>query len=93
MPGMWNSTDRLVDTSYTLSNEIYGMQLLPFGNSSVPLGPIIKIPIGARLDVCGCGFDERTVKVRCADAYYFVFLQDLELHGKSLAVSGYAAAG
>ena len=90
---MWTSTDTLVDTSYTLSNEIYGMQLLPFGNSSVPLGPIIKIPIGARLDVCGSGFDERTVKVRYADAYYFVFLQDLEIQGKSLARSGYAKAG
>ena len=89
---MWNSTDTLVDTSYTLSREIYGMQLLPFGNSSVPLGPIIKIPIGARLDVCGSGFDDRTVKVRCADAYYFVFLQDLENYGNSLAVPGYAAA-
>lgn len=90
---MWNSTDTLADTSYTLSNQIYGMQLLPFGNSSVPLGPIIKIPVGARLDVCGSGFDERTVKVRCGDAYYFVFLQDLEVQRRPFARSEYAAAG
>jgi hypothetical protein len=91
---MWNSADTLVDTSYTLSSEIYGMQLLPFGNGSVPLGPIIKIPIGARLDVCGNGFDERTAKVRCGDAYYFVFLQDLEAQRKPLDLkSEYAAVG
>ncbi|HZQ54388.1 MAG TPA: hypothetical protein VFB14_19455 [Bryobacteraceae bacterium] len=90
---MWNSTDTLTCGSYTLSSEIYGMQLLPFGNSSVPLGPIIKIPIGARLDICGGGFDERTVKVRCADAYYFVFVQDLEMQQSPFAQPEYATAG
>jgi hypothetical protein len=85
---MWNSTETLVDGSYTLSKEIYGMQLLPFENGSVPLGPIIKIPTGARLDVCGSGFDGRTVKVRCADAYYFVFLQDLEIQRRIVAKAG-----
>ena len=42
-------------------------------------GTITQLPRDADLEICGEGFNERTVKVRCADSYYFVFRDDLEL--------------
>jgi hypothetical protein len=42
------------------------------------LGPIVSIPKGARLESCGFGFNERTIKARCQDRFYFIFLRDLE---------------
>jgi hypothetical protein len=38
----------------------------------------MQLPRGATLEVCGDGFNERTVKVRTNNRYYFVFRQDIE---------------
>jgi hypothetical protein len=39
---------------------------------------ITKLPKGAQLQIWAKGFNERTVKVKWKDSFYFVFLQDLE---------------
>jgi hypothetical protein len=42
------------------------------------MGGITKLPKGAQLQIWAKGFNERTVKVKWKDSFYFVFLQDLE---------------
>ena len=67
------------DKSYTLMKNIAAIQVLPADSGDGPrLGMITQLPSGAELTVCGEGFNERTVRVRWAEGYYFVFLQDLE---------------
>ena len=90
---MWNASaleasipaDLLTRNRYTLSDDIYAMQLLAGSGASVTLGPVVLLPKGVCLYVCGEGFNERTVKVYCEDSLYFVFLQDLEVQRKPMA--------
>jgi hypothetical protein len=73
---------------YCLSKNIAGIQVLPAADAGEPrLGMITQLPQGAELELCGEGFNERTVRVRWAEGFYFVFLQDLEiLRTKSISV-------
>jgi hypothetical protein len=95
---VWNSdalsisipADLLIEDRYTLSEDIYAMQLLPGNGVNAILGPVVKIPKGKELEGCGPGFNERTMKVRCDGFFYFVFLQDLELQRKPAAKAAYA---
>jgi hypothetical protein len=41
------------------------------------LGLIVHLPAGSNVQVCGEGFNHRTLKVRQGDAFYFVFQEDL----------------
>jgi hypothetical protein len=43
------------------------------------LGPITQLPETAQVEICGDGFNDRTVKVRWNNSLYFVFREDLEL--------------
>ena len=63
--------------SYTLSRKIPAVQLVPTDGTHARLGPIIQLPSGSQLDLCGEGYNERTVKVRCDAMFYFVFQEDL----------------
>jgi len=65
--------------TYSLSKNIAAIQVLPADGTGEPrLGMITQLPSGAELRPCGEGFNERTVRVKWGDGYYFVFLQDLE---------------
>jgi hypothetical protein len=82
---MWNvsapsshPTDPLTGNRYTLSDEIYGMQLLHADGQVFKVGPVIRLPRGAQLNACGKGFNDRTVKVCCNGSFYLVFLTDLD---------------
>jgi len=48
---------------------------------------ITQLPEGAELELCGEGFNERTVRVRWAEGFYFVFLQDLDV-ARTMSASG-----
>jgi hypothetical protein len=63
--------------SCTLSKKIAAIQLVPTGDGGARLGTISQLSPGTRLNVCGDGFNEQTVKVRCEDGFYFVFWQDI----------------
>jgi hypothetical protein len=65
--------------SCTLSKKIAAIQLVPTGDGDgkARLGTISQLSPGTRLNVCGDGFNEQTVKVRCEGAFYFVFWQDI----------------
>ena len=42
------------------------------------LGLLVQLETGTTIQVCGEGFNERTVKVNANGRFYFVFLQDIE---------------
>lgn len=42
-------------------------------------GLVTQLPQSADLEICGDGFNDRTVKVRWHDSFYFVFRDDLEI--------------
>jgi hypothetical protein len=64
--------------TFTLSRKIAAVQLVPVEAPHGRLGAIVQLPRGAHLDLCGEGYDDRTVKVRWEDNFYFVFLEDLQ---------------
>lgn len=41
------------------------------------LGQLETLPAGATVEVCGAGYNEKTVKVRCQGEFFFVFEGDL----------------
>lgn len=60
-----------------LTRTISAIQLLPAEDGGAKLGLLSQLGPGLGVEICGTGFDERTVKVRSSDHYYFVFLEDL----------------
>ncbi|MBV8549822.1 MAG: hypothetical protein JOY54_00875 [Acidobacteriaceae bacterium] len=48
------------------------------GDGSARLGAIETLPEGTPVEVCGAGYNDRTVKIRCHGQYYFVFQVDLD---------------
>jgi hypothetical protein len=63
--------------TYTLSRKIAAIQLVANGCGEAQLGIVSQLLPGAHLHLCGNGFNEQTVKVRCESGFYFVFLQDI----------------
>ena len=67
------------ESHYRLSTAISAFEIA-YGEDEVEkLGMICRLREAANLEVCGEGFNDRTLKVRCGERYYFVFLQDLDL--------------
>jgi len=62
-----------------VSKNIPGIQLVATEDRPERLGLFRQLPETAKLEICGDGFDDRTVKVRWLDSFYFVFRQDLEV--------------
>jgi len=73
--------------SYTLSDDIAAMQILPLNDFGARLSPVSRLPRGARIYARGDGFDSQTLKVEYQGQYYFVFLDDLEPHRKAVGVA------
>jgi hypothetical protein len=61
-----------------LSRMIAAIQTTTYPTNVNQLGVVVRLPSRAKLTLLGTGFDDRTVKVRCQQAVYFVFLEDLE---------------
>jgi hypothetical protein len=76
------------ETTYLLSEDISAFEIISGQTAGQAegerFGPICRLPQAACLEVCGDGFNDRTVKVRYAHRSYFVFLQDLDLHGGAM---------
>lgn len=66
---------------YTLDRRISAIPLCSSesNNNRPTLGPVTQLPTGSQMQVCGEGFNDRTVKVRCNGAFFFVFVADLNL--------------
>ena len=65
-----------------LNKEVCAFQILRIKDEGVELGPIVSLPAGAQLRLCGRGFNDRTLKVGYEACFYFVFMQDLEHHSR-----------
>ena len=75
---------------YVLPKMVSAIQILPSDESgSVRLGLLTQLPQGAEIEIGGAGFNDKTVRVRCGTAAYFVFLDDLDLV-KKYAGAAYA---
>lgn len=70
--------DSTFPKTYNLSKSITAIRALPPRSHGTRMGGILKLPKGAHLQIWAKGFNERTVKVKWKDSFYFVFLQDLE---------------
>ncbi|MDQ2842718.1 MAG: hypothetical protein M3Y72_17105 [Acidobacteriota bacterium] len=74
------------EKSYTLGRNVSAIQILSTDSEEQSrLGLITQLPEGVQVDVRGPGFNDRTVKIRCAGASYYVFLEDLEPQRKRVA--------
>ena len=62
---------------YSLSKSIAAIEVIPSEKEHAGLGAVMQLPYGARIEVCGKGFNDSTVKIRLNNKYYFVFEQDL----------------
>ena len=58
---------------------ISAIQVLGVLNGKPQLGAITQLPPRVVLEVCGEGFNDRTVKVRWDNSVFFVFRHDLYL--------------
>ncbi|MDQ2945937.1 MAG: hypothetical protein M3Y27_08345 [Acidobacteriota bacterium] len=69
-----------VENTIRLRRNICGIQIVAARKKpEAKLGGICSLPAGAMLDICGKGFNERTIKVHWQDSFYFVFKQDVDL--------------
>lgn len=66
--------------SHALAKNIAAIELVAAENGKPHLGPVLQLPNGSLLDVCGDGFNERTVKIRSNGKFYFVFRSDLGMN-------------
>ena len=70
----------VIQGSCVLSRKIAAIHLhrsMGPDSEKAKLGSILQLPVGSNLEVCGDGFNTRTVKVRHGSSYYFVFEEDL----------------
>ena len=61
-----------------LSKDISALAIEADEHGGQRYGLIEQLPNGASVMLIGDGFNDRTVKVRCNEKYYYVFLQDIE---------------
>jgi hypothetical protein len=66
------------ESYYRLTDQISAFEIAYSEDGAERFGLICRLPAGAELEVCGDGFNHRTLKVRCGRQCYFVFLQDLD---------------
>jgi|tagenome__1003787_1003787.scaffolds.fasta_scaffold20986489_7 hypothetical protein len=73
------STDQVANRLCTLSRRIPAIALEKSGgpDGRGKLGLILHLAAGSDVEICGEGFNSRTVKVRQNDMYYFIFAEDL----------------
>ncbi|HEY3938069.1 MAG TPA: hypothetical protein VGL97_11595 [Bryobacteraceae bacterium] len=73
------------ERTYVLPKIISAIQILPPDDGErMRLGLITQLPEGAEISVGGPGFSEKTLKVECQGASYFVFVDDLEVVRRSV---------
>ena len=66
-----------VQRTVTVPNDICVLEIVP-SEAGARLGQLAPLPKGARLEICGDGFNDRAVKARYAGRFFFVFLRDLD---------------
>jgi hypothetical protein len=76
------------ERNYVLPNSVSAIQILPPDEGErMRLGLITQLPEGAEIYVGGPGFSDKTLKVECQGASYFVFVDDLETVRRSVSMA------
>jgi hypothetical protein len=70
--------NNLEDETCKLSRTIPAIQSAAYPANAQQIGVIVRRPRGVKLTLIGKGFSSRTMKVRCQQVVYFVFLEDLD---------------
>jgi hypothetical protein len=72
-------TDQVADRVCTLARRIPAITLEKSGgpDGRGKLGLILHLAAGSDVEICGDGFNSRTVRVRQNGMYYFIFSEDL----------------
>jgi hypothetical protein len=73
------SPEHAAHSLFTLSKPIAAIHFSVSETGEARTGLITQLPKDAAVEVCGNGFNDRTVAVRWQESFYFVFLQDIEL--------------
>jgi hypothetical protein len=85
---MYVAAETQFERLYILPKIVSAIQILPSDESGTSrLGLLTQLPEGAEIEIGGPGFDDRTVQVKCGNAVYFVFLDDLELVRKRASMA------
>lgn len=63
---------------FLLARSVCAISLERLPTGRVRLGSIVSLPEGAPLEICGEGFNERTVKIKWRGNCYFVLLEDVD---------------
>jgi hypothetical protein len=70
-------SDLQIRDTCTVVRTTSAIELLSTESGFAMMGSIVQLSRGAHLDVCGEGFDERTVKVHHQGKFYMVLQQDI----------------
>jgi hypothetical protein len=77
--GMSSLNESNRDNRVCLRKYIAAIQAMQEEQAGSRLGILSQLAPGTTVEPVGCGFNDRTVKVRATNGlYYFIFLQDLE---------------
>ena len=68
--------ERVSGEKVQLSKTACAVQLIRNPNGA-GLGPLRQLGVGTTVELCGDGYNDRTVKVRANGDCFFVFLEDL----------------
>ncbi|HEX4770738.1 MAG TPA: hypothetical protein VH351_07910 [Bryobacteraceae bacterium] len=72
-----------IGENVTLSRAVCAIQLVQRSNG-LRLGPLTQLRGGTTVELCGEGYNERTVKVRVNGDCFFIFAQDLDVASKAV---------
>jgi hypothetical protein len=65
------------DRTFVLGNAISAFVVPGDRDKPGTFGGMYELPEGAELEICGMGFNERTVTARWGDRYYVIYSRDL----------------
>lgn len=66
-----------IQATITVQKDISALEIIP-AEGAARLGQLVPLKKGSHLEICGKGFNGRTVKARCDGRFFFIFLRDLE---------------
>jgi hypothetical protein len=65
-------------TFYLLPKNTSAIQTFQDGEGRLRMGTLIQLPEGAKVEMCGDGFDGRTARITWEGVSYFIFRDDIQ---------------
>lgn len=66
-----------------LHHSISALRVITESDGKNRIGLLTQLPRNAEIEICGEGFDDRTVTVRLGDSLYFAFRADVQMRNES----------